>query len=237
MKGMKKLPHGQIFAVPMPDGTYIFGRVMLDIYGVQKRRLLPVDSPLPFFNMGYLIEMYSGIQKKPEYVPSPILIAGAFVESKEVGNAWPVVGHEPVDPKKVEFPEGLIGYDTPQGEVALQCGEMRIPVPMIQRGAERKVGENVVKDVGYFFLSGGEVIYSGLGSYPSSHWSYMCLWALGRVDEIPAEWPGVRVGLARGDLRFSPRRAEVYAHLPFPMELSYYEKQKQMGFNLERLYE
>ena len=212
---MKKLPHGTIFAVPLPDGTYISGRVVLDIYGTLKRRLFPIDSPLPGLGRAYLVEMYSAITSKPEYVPSPVLIPGAFVESKELGNAWPIVGQQPIDPRKVEFPEALIGRVHSTGQAAFRCGEMEVLLPF-SRGDLREVA----------------VFHTRHSAF---YWSYMCLWALGRRSEIPNEWTGIT--FMGSDIRISPHRARVYEHLPFQMEQSYFEKQAQMGLHLERLYE
>jgi hypothetical protein len=214
---MKKLAHGTIFAVPLPDGTYISGRVVLDIYGTLKRRLFPIDSPLPGLGRAYLVEMYSAITSKPEYVPSPVLIPGAFVESKELGNAWPIVGQQPIDPRKVEFPEALIGRVHSTGQAAFRCGEMEVLLPF-NRGD--------LQEISVFH-----------GRHSAFYWPYMCLWALGRKAEIPTDWIGIT--FERDDLRFcfSPHRARVYEHLPFQMEQSYFEKQAQMGLHLERLYE
>ncbi len=213
---MNKSSHGTIFAVPLPDGMYIFGRVMLDIRAMLKRRLFPHDSPLPLFSDGYVVEMYSLVAVKPVYVPSPVLIPGACVQSKEVGAKWPVVGWERVDPRTVEFPESLTGWAHPGGEAAFECGEIGYPVPFTRNDVFKRIG----------------VLNSRLSSL---YWGYTCLWALGRRDEIPSEWTGIT--LAHSDLRFSPHREEVYRHLPFPMGMSYFEKQAQMGFHLERFYE
>ncbi len=213
---MRKPAHGTIFAVPLPDGTYIFGRVMLDVMAMLKRRLFPNDSPVAFYSDAYLIQMYSLVAAKPEYAPSPVLIPGVYVRSNEVGEKWPVVGSESVDPRTVEFPETLIGWDHAKGEVAFRYGEISCPIPLTEN--------DFLKVIGVFG-----------GSKPPVYWPYLCLWALGRRSEIPREWPGIT--LATSDLRFSPHRARVYEHLPFPMEMSYFDKQKQLGLHLERFYE
>lgn len=212
---MKKLPHGQIFAVPLPDGTYVFGRVLLDVHGTLKRRLFPVDSPLPGMGQAYLVEMYSRVQQSPEYVPSTVLIPGAFVESKAVGNMWPIVGSKAVDPCTVEFPESTIGFTHATGQIAFECGEMSIPLPL-SRAEQHGINAMSLRHSAYL-------------------WPFVCLWEMGRRMEVPDEYKMAR--LAGTDLRMSPQRPRVYEHLPFPMEMSYFEKQAQMGLHLERLYE
>lgn len=212
---MKRLSHGDIFAVPLPDGTHIFGRVLLDIYGTLKKRLFPADSPLPGLGQAFLIEMYSSIQISLEYRPSPVLVPGAFVESKEVGKAWPIIGSRPVDVRTVEFPESVIGYTHATGQMAFECGEISIPLPF-PLTEQRRI--DVYKRRHSAFL-----------------WPYTCLRVMGRDEEIPAGYK--MATLQGGDLRFSPHRSRVYEHLPFPMEMSYYEKQKMLGLDLDRLYE
>src|SRR5262249_64891 len=124
MIDMKEMAHGTLFAVPLPDGSFLCGRVMLDIRGCLKRHLFPATSPLPGLGKAHLSEMYAAVTPVPEYVPSPLLVPGAFIESWEVGRSWPIIGHMPVDPKTVEFPESLIGFSHPGGGVAFECGEI-----------------------------------------------------------------------------------------------------------------
>jgi len=213
---MSKTAHGTIFAVPLPDGTFVFGRVMLDVSKVLKRRLLPADSPLPFCAGAYLVEMYSQITTNIDFVPSPLLIPGAFVELREIGTTWPIVDQVAVDPRKVEFPEYLIGFRHAKGDGAFVCGEIKYPVPFTL--------DDVLKGINV------------LGGWHSAFlWPYVCLWALGRRSEIPAEYK--TANLEDYDLRFSPHRARVYEHLPFSIAQSYFEKQAQLGLHVERLYE
>jgi hypothetical protein len=213
---MSKPRHGDIFAVPLPDGTYVCGRVMLDIYACMKRRLLPAGSRLAgLLCDSFLVEMYRQVAPRPEYVPSPVLVPGAFVNcSDEVGSVWPVVARQAVDPRTVEFPESLIAHITAVGQVAFQCGEIDISLPF--RYAELKVIEEYTR-----------IHSTGL-------WPYTCLRLLGRDREVPTNYK--MATLSGGDLRLSAHRDRIYKHLPFPKELSYFEKQAQLGLHLERLY-
>jgi hypothetical protein len=213
---MTPVNHGKLFAVPLPDGTFLCGRVMLDIYGCVKRRLFPQDSPLSGLGKAYLIEMYSAVVPKPVYSPSPILIAGAFVESQEVGKSWPIIGDSPIDPRRVEFPEGLLIYMHTHGQVAFQCGEIHLPVPLSDDDLEGRIAERICRHSAYL-------------------WPYTCLRTLGRESEVPVDYK--MASLSGGDLRLSPFREEVYQNLPFSMEESYFQKQSKMGLHLERLYE
>ena len=211
---MTKTAHGTIFAVPLPDGTFICGRVVMDIYACLKRRLLPADSPLPSLGKALLVEMYSSISHTPIYLPSTKLICGAFVESDELGEMWQIIGHSPIDPRNVEFPETIIGYMHPNGDGKFECGEIAVKLPLPDDSANR------------------------IGEFKKRHsaflWAYTCLRAMGRGDEVPKGYEGAT--LAGSDLRNSPHLKAIYENLPFPMEMSYYEKQKSMGFDLDRLY-
>lgn len=213
MKNLKRID-GAIFAVPLPDGTYICGRVMLDIAYCIKRRLLPHDSPLLFFRDAPLIEMYTRVEQNPVYERSSVLIPGAFVEGHEIGRSWPIVGGEPVDATTVEFPESLIGFQHGTGDAAFRCGEIQITLPY-NDASLRAFDAYAVRQSAFL-------------------WPFNCLWQLGRREEIPLEFK--RLSLSYGDLRFSQFRSEVYQHLPFRMEQSYFEKQAQLGLHLERLY-
>jgi hypothetical protein len=160
--------------------------------------------------------MYSTISHLPVCVPSSRLISGAFVEASEVGSTWPIVGHSPIDPKIVDFPETLVGLMHDTGCAAFECGEIRIPLPLTYSDYQDRIA--VVTRVHSAFL-----------------WPYICLRVLGREAEVPVGYK--MATLAGSDLRLSPFRKEVYQYLPFSMEESYYAKQRQMGLNLERLYQ
>lgn len=213
---MKELAHGTVFAVPLPDGTFLCGRVMLDIYGCLRGRLFPDDSPLPGLGKAYLIEMYSAVVPSPKYTSSPLLIPGAFVESQEVGRTWPVIGHRPVDPRTVEFPESLVIFMHKGGEVAFECGEIRVPIPLSYHDLQDRISVRKCRH--------------------SAHlWPYICLRMMDRDKEVPVEY--TTATLSDNDLRFSPYRKEVYEHLLLSMAEPYFQMQAQMGLHLERLYE
>lgn len=211
---MKRPAHGTLFSVPLPDGTYLCGRIVLDIYACFKRRLFQADSPLPMLGKAFLVEMYSGIAQKPEYIPSSKLIRGAFVDSEALGESWSVIGNLPINPREVEFPESLMGHMHSHGGCDFQNGEISIPLPLPYSTTDQ-VGEVKRRNSSYL-------------------WYCTCLRAMGRGAEVPQGYEGAT--LAGSDLRNSLHRSSIYRHLPFPMEMSHYDKQKQMGFDLERFY-
>ncbi|WP_339743927.1 immunity 26/phosphotriesterase HocA family protein [uncultured Rubinisphaera sp.] len=211
-----KFRHGDIFAVPLPDGTYLPGRIMLDIYGCLKKRLFPEDSPLPGLGRAVAVEMYSKPITDLEFQKSEILIPGAYVDNDEFGNSWPIIGNNPVDPKSVQFPETLIGYMHTHGEVAFECGEISIPISM-DLSKQREIG--VYKSPKSTFL-----------------WPMMCLTQMDRLDLIPEKYRHC-CGLSSSDLRYSKYRDMIYKLLPIKKTDTYYEQQKQLGLDFDRLYD
>lgn len=187
---------------------------MLDIYACLKKRLVPAGSPIPV-GKTYLIEMYSEVTSTPRAERSELLLPGAYVDSDALGEDWPIVGREPVNPEDVEFPEGLIGFMHPEGEAAFQCGEIYIPVPL------------ETKDL--YEIDEWTTIHS------TFLWPFTCLILLGRGTEVPPDYKTATI--KRADLRYSPHRSRIYQYLPFQMDQTYFSKQAQLGLHLERLYE
>lgn len=208
-----KLEHGNVFAVPLPGGGFLFGRVMLDVRRCVRRGLLPVDSPLSGLSP-VLIEMYRGVSATTDYQPSELLIPGAFVQSQEIGKSWPLVANVPVNPREVQFPESLIGFMHERGQCAFECGEMSIPLPLSLEECHR--------------IDVHKTLHSSL------LWPYTCLRQLGRDSEVPKEY--VMASLHHSDLRFSSQRARMYRYLAIKASESYFEQQVKMGHDISRLY-
>jgi hypothetical protein len=210
-----KTKQGQIFLVPLPGGGNLFGRVTLDINAHVRMRRFPPGSPLVGFGKAYLIEMYSQVVSGSSYSPSPVLIPGALIQPDMVGAGWPFVAYRAVDPRTVGFPESIIGHMHPKGRAHFECGEISVPIPLTDQEFQDMEVRRTMRSG---FL-----------------WPYVCLWALGRRDEIPSDY--VAASLEWSDLRFSKYRDKIYKYLPFKPSMSYFEQQKQMGLNLDRLFE
>ena len=208
-----KLAHGDVFALPLPGGEYLFGRVMLDVRKCVRQGLLPKDSPLLGLSP-VLVEMHCGVSATTDFQKSELLIPGAFVQPQEIGKTWPIVANVPVDPREVRFPESLVGFMHDRGQCAFECGEMRIPLPLSHDDYERIA---IRKTLHSSFL-----------------WPFTCLRQLGRGSEVPTEY--VMASLHHSDLRVSPERARVYRYLPFKASDPYFEQQAMMGLDVSRLY-
>jgi len=211
---MAKFKCGDMFAIVLPNGRYVCGRIMLDIdKQCVKPQLLPPGSPLQFFGKAVLVDVYRETTPEPTVVRSNALINGIFVDPRALQKGdWPIVGHEEVDPTTVEFPEGLIGVE---GRAAFRRGEISLHLPL--RSADvRRIG-----------------VYNALlnpVNIPDTVLYYLGLKGLINLSNPEA------ASLKRNDLRFSDHRAEVYHLLGEDPSQSYDEMSTRLGLNLSRFY-
>jgi hypothetical protein len=206
---------GDIFAVPLPTGEFIFGKIQLDVARLRRSRKLPPDSNLLALGNPVLVEMYRAVSPSSRYAPSQVLIPGAFLQTNEFGKKWKVVDHIEVDVPNVAFPESLIGHMHDEGSADFICGEIRIPLPISHAAYE---------DI--------DVCSTAHSTY---YWPAVCMQELGRAEELPEEIRNMEQ-LSRQDLRFSEHRRYIYKLLPIDTDQSYYEQQAQLGYDIERLY-
>lgn len=209
---------GDIFSFALPDGLWMFGRVLLDV----KRqciepRLLEMGSPLSSFNGMMLVEIYSQTAPSQDFSEEEIevLIPGIFIGADllEDGDAA-IVGHRPVDPAEVEFPEGFMGGGPLPRFIR---GELDLPVDLAS--LELQEEEPRVK------------------RYPSGILDQLCLVRLGRGEELgrPANLLKL-VDVAASDMRYSDLRCRLYELLGEDEHASYYDLSRRKGLDLSRFY-
>jgi hypothetical protein len=208
---------GDIFSFELVPGEYLSARILLDIKKqCIQSKLISSGNPLYFFGSCVLVEAYSQSTPEPTAVPSDILIPGIFIGSNIIARGvWKVIGHEPVDPTTVEFPEALIGSGP---RVRFNRGEVELSIQIEQGELDHiKV---------YNMIHGG-------GFLPE-----ICLTYLGRGEEInnPLAPDLKRRGLEDCDLRFSEHREEVYSRIDADPNESYYELSKRLGHDITRFY-
>jgi hypothetical protein len=118
-----RLRAGDIFAVPLPDGTALCGQILLDVRGPAVRS----DTPLAFYTGTVLVRVFDG----PD-ADSGVLLPPLFV--------WPdglvATGHRPA-PEEVDFPQG-VGMRGPRAEFT--WGEVALPIELTP-GQVRGIGE------------------------------------------------------------------------------------------------
>jgi Immunity protein 26 len=214
----KKFKAGDIFSLELPTGEYVTGRVLLDVKNQCIRpKLIPSDSPLGFFNGYVLTEIYRQTFSKPTAERSEVLIPGVWTDSGSLKDGdWPIIGHEEVDPTKVEFPEAFIlrGSRT----ILFLKGEIKVPIEMTYEEYEQLSIRNSKGTSGWL----GET----------------CLYYLGRKDEIndPNQLDVELRSLKHSDLRFNEFRSEAYRRLDEDENISYFEMSLKHGYDIRRFY-
>ena len=205
---------GDLFAIPIPDGRYVTGRIMLDVRRqcVEPSRIAS-DSNLMLFANGVLAEIYPGAMRHPSDERRPPLIPGVFTDREALaGQKWRIFAHREVDPASVEFPEALLMTGM---LVHFVRGELSIPIPM-SRAEMEHIG-----------------VYPMI--QPSPALPNVCLFHMGLQHLIPHAYPGA-MSLADSDLRFSRHRRRVYQLLKESEAQSYYEMALKRGLDLARFY-
>ncbi|AMS32695.1 hypothetical protein AEM42_10440 [Betaproteobacteria bacterium UKL13-2] len=215
---MVKFQTGDIFTFKLSTDEYMCGRIMLDIKKQCVRpKLLPPDSPLYFFNGSLLVEIYKSTALKPVINRSEILIPGIFLGSDCLeSGTWSIIGHQDVNPQEVEFPEALIGHGL---RAQFLRGELALNIDLKEEELKKI---NVYKT-----------------KKPSGILGEICLYQLGRADEITNSWVhSIEVfNLNSSDLRFSQHRSEIYRLLGEKENQSYFEMSSRLGYNIQRFYD
>jgi hypothetical protein len=190
---------------------------MLDVHRqcVKPRRLKP-DSPLLFYDLTILVDLYATVSDSPQRQGVERLVAGLFTDwSSLISGAWEVVGHEDVDPTIVEFPEALM---TEGPDPRFVRGELYLPLQLTFHDVTRINVHATIRPSGT--LSNVAAYYLERRRSQTTSDS--------RDDE--------KRGLARSDLRFSPHRAEVYRALSEDEHQTYFEVSLRHGLDIRRFY-
>lgn len=212
---------GDLFSFPLNNKEFAYGRVVLDVYnqGI-KKKLIDKNSALYFTDNIILVEIYKQISDKKEKVPDHLqtLIPGIFTGNGFLkAKLWPIIGNDPIDPTKVDFPESLShnGY----AKSIFTKGELLI---------ESDIPYEKTEEINIYPTTVATILISEI-----------VLYMLGRKSEInnPID-PNIESrDPAKYDIRFSPYKEWVHAQVKEDMHQSYYETAKAKGFDLKRFYE
>ena len=118
---------GDIFTQQLPNGKYMFGRILMDIKtqcfdsGILKKE----ETELRSYSSSYVVEVYDLISDSPECpenfnvaFPGIAVWDGAFEK-----DLWKVVGFKKVNPIEIDFQESIYYYDE---EINLTRGEIEL---------------------------------------------------------------------------------------------------------------
>src|SRR5687768_10419316 len=115
---------GDIFAMKIPNGQFIFGRIMLDLEEqCRKPGLIEPGSSL-WLGECYLIQVFELVADTPVYRHSDVAINGMIVDDYAfLEDIWKVVDHKKKSPSEIDFNEYLF----PDGDfLSIVKGEVRI---------------------------------------------------------------------------------------------------------------
>jgi hypothetical protein len=212
-----KLEEGDIFYVE-DKGKYYFGKILLD---VSDRILKQQEQHInfKFYSGCCLAAVYKGIYDEPELRTNEFIIPGAYIfnkyfYSKKYKVNWVYYNHEPIDYKKIDFPESLLGVQTDC--ISFRKGELELKTNLSR---EQYYNE-------YKVLGGIEGSFNALIDIASHYQN--------RDDLMNVER---KVFLDSKDLRFAPeKRKVVYEQIGEDMNQSYYDMALKHGFDLGRFY-
>jgi hypothetical protein len=209
--------HGDVFSIPLPNGQYLFGRVVFDVAKQTRKSGITVspDNYFTFLGSSILIDVYRDLQSVDTIdFSEEVLIPGVFTSTTLLGSGvWRVLGNRPVDPTQVQFPEVFINSDS---TTYFERGELFLPTQLTWNEYEALP-----------FRASINSPY-GIGA--------MGLNYLGRRDLIEEKYLCPKY-LEDIDLRYGPqRRAAVYEQLQEDPTEPYYQMALRHGFDLARFY-
>jgi hypothetical protein len=212
---------GDIFNFEIADNEYGFGRVILDIYPqCLKPGLIDQQSLLLNGNEeSIFIELFEKTSTNPELEidTKKVLVPGLFTSNFEIeDNYWKVIGNEPIDPTKIDFPEFLTHEGASQGKFIK--GEL-----------------STIIDISYEDVEAIKIYANEFAVFSIPD---IVLFALGRKDEMETNSDAHHmVDMSKNDLRFSKHKAKVYDKLPADFKGKYYDVSKALGYDLKRFFQ
>lgn len=214
-----KCTTGDVFAIPVSETEFIFGRVLFDVTK-QYIKIVPEEerelNDLGFFNKSVLVEMFLGVYTSVEDVDfEKKAVTGTFVFNDFLSEyKGVIVGKREVNPLEVTFPEVLSRYNM---NVYLASGELYLPIP-IDGDEYREIGVYASSGYGYYDVIVATLDFSGR-------------------DDLIKEDAKMDNYFKDSDLRSLPDvRKRIWELAGEDMNKSYYELAKEKGFDLARLY-
>lgn len=214
-----KCTTGDVFAIPVSETEFIFGRVLFDVTK-QYIKIVPEEerelNDLGFFNKSVLVEMFLGVYTSVEDVDfEKKAVTGTFVFNDFLSKyEGVIVGKREVNPIDVSFPEVLSRYNM---NVYLASGELYLPIP-IDGDEYREIGVYASSGYGYYNLIVATLDFSGR-------------------DDLIKEDAKMDNYFEHIDLRSRPElRSEIYASIHEDTNQNYYDMALKHGFDLKRLY-
>jgi hypothetical protein len=207
---------GDIFAMPVANGQYVFGRILLDV----PRQCMQTGLAERYgglYNVNCLIlEGFDLLKNTPEFEAAPTAIKGYAATDEAIADGtFKIVGHQPVDPREVDFPESvfMVRFHT---AVFFIKGELQLLLPVDR---EKAIASGFdISCVIHSLESFGTVILALMGS---------------------TNLAGAAVDLPHQDVRFAPPdiREKIYALVNEDLSATpYYDLALKHGFDTTRFF-
>ncbi|WP_055446381.1 hypothetical protein [Lacinutrix mariniflava] len=213
-----KLQEGDIFFVKRKD-KYFFGKILLDV-SERILKLEPQNLGLKFYSGCCLTAVYKGIYDKPELGTEELIIPSSFIfkkffYSKKYKVEWNFYKNEPIDYRRLDFPEAL--QSVHEKGICFSKGELQLVTNITEEQYENE----------YKIIKGIKGSFESLIDIASHYQEREDLMDV--ISKKQLEW---------SDFRFAPKkRKEVYKQIGEDMNQSYYEMALKHSFDLGKFYE
>ncbi|SFB72333.1 Immunity protein 26 [Flexibacter flexilis DSM 6793] len=130
----RRLKIGDIFAINLPDGSCVTGRIMF-----YTKKQLPLNNEDSKTNQGtwmmtigggVYVDIYKDLKQKPDLLISEPLFRGIFISTALLSDGtWEIISNVPVNPQDVEFPQYVISIPPGVGSWFYVRGEVCLSLP------------------------------------------------------------------------------------------------------------
>lgn len=197
---MPKPRNGDLFAIPMPAGAgFVTAHVLLSN---KDQKAGPLFKRSPLDSRGaLLLDVYGPATPEPVLEMSTRLVHGVWTDAYEFTDGkprWQSAGTRPVDPRDVEYPEWILN----RGKTTFERGEIRRTLPLPTSEIDKIECRQPFITLGR--LAG------------------ICVNLIGRRELLGEE--AILFELEGSiDLRYHPRRAEIYELMGEDPNRSYWD--------------
>jgi Immunity protein 26 len=197
---------GDVFQVALPDGSFAYGRILLDLRRLARAGLFVTPCALAgMCGSALLVRLYKKAFPSPtlsmaELTDAPSFLGELLDRRPIYGGDYPIVGNLPVCPSELDFPEYVCSFhENPAWHFSYQKGGAVAELPMTHKECE---------------------------SLPKPSFSFGYA-----VDHLLAEIhdPAGREKHARGELRVDPRRDSILARVGLRPGMCYDEICTKVG--------
>jgi hypothetical protein len=113
---------GDVFQIPFPDGSFGYGRILLDVFRLRRAGVFPARCALGgMCGSGLLVQLYRTTFPRPIPSVTELCRAPTFLDElldhRQIYRAeFPIAGNVPVTASEIGFPEYACSYRPNPGE-------------------------------------------------------------------------------------------------------------------------